>query len=380
MRDQVVVYTIKDEKNELSSVVREIMKRFNLSLSGKKILIKPNLVSPRSAAVTSVELIRSVIETMLEMGGEVMLGEGSGYEFNTNKCFEILGIWELGKKYGIPVINLRKEEKYQTHSMKGKVLKRVSLPKIVSEIDGIINLPKIKTHALTDFTCGMKNLMGLLPDEERRKMHVFGLHQAIVDLSNYLFEKILLTICDGTEVMGGQGPTFGDVFKANFVLASRNVFLADYIAAKIVGLDPDEIKYLSYAEKQGLLPRHAVHDFYNDLPELKIQKTSASRFYRFEYWLVYAFDYTLSRIFWKSLIPEIVTRFGTKLKIEKEKCITGCRECIKVCPVKAISEDLEISFEKCRYVRCFRCYEVCPVKGITVIGRSKPAERREMEN
>lgn len=357
-------------KRDIKEAILKIMSDLDVSISGKHILLKPNFVCPRPCATTNMELVRSMIE-ILSSKNQLVLAEGSGYEFDTEKTFEILGVWELGKEYGVPVVNLRKE---QTRKVKigGKVLKYAHIPGIVCDVDGIVNMPKLKTHALTAFTFAMKNLFGLLSDDSRRKAHVWGLNQAIVDLTKYFAGKNLLTIGDGLTVMGGEGPAFGDIVELNLLFGGTDNCIIDRMAAGLVGFSSEDIKYVRLAFEQGILNQTVDYRLKEETVDLP--KSKASSFYHSIYWCVYAFDSVVSSFTKKSLIPQIITKFGTQVEINKEKC-TGCNQCIRVCPVGAISKDWTIDFDKCRYVRCFRCYDVCPTGAIRVQGHSKPQSR-----
>ena len=90
MNSDVKFYTINEEKDELGFIIKDIVKSLNFSMNGCKFLIKPNFVSPRYSAVTNLLLVESIIEAFLNRGGEVILAEGAGYEFDTSKCFDIL--------------------------------------------------------------------------------------------------------------------------------------------------------------------------------------------------------------------------------------------------------------------------------------------------
>ena len=51
-----------------------------------------------------------------------------------------------------------------------------------------------------------------------------------------------------------------------------------------------------------------------------------------------------------------------ELKLDKDKCVK-CRQCIRVCPVGAVSEDFVIDAAKC--TRCNSCMDSCPKHAIT---------------
>ena len=87
---------------------------------------------------------------------------------------------------------------------RGSLLKRVELLNVVSKIDWIINVPKLKTHAYPGLTCAVKNLFGLVPGHYKVGYHArFSeenqFSQALKELAMYLPVIYL-----GTVVTGGN--------------------------------------------------------------------------------------------------------------------------------------------------------------------------------
>jgi len=65
----------------------------------------------------------------------------------------------------------------------GKVIRRLEVPKVVFESDVIINVPVMKTHDMLPVTLGLKNMKGTIKDKYKKRFHVWGLAQAIIDLN-----------------------------------------------------------------------------------------------------------------------------------------------------------------------------------------------------
>ena len=63
--------------------------------------------------------------------------------------------------------------------------------------------------------------------------------------------------------------------------------------------------------------------------------------------------------------------------IDKNKC-TGCRLCIRECPVEAISlkqGKAEIDMDKC--IRCGKCHDICPQEAVRHDSEKIPIEVEE---
>src|ERR687883_404269 len=77
-----------------------------------------------------------------------------------------------------------------------------------------------KTHVVSGMSLAMKNLMGLLPREDRRAMHTFGIQQCIVDLNRGVQPD--LSIVDGSVGQEGEGPLYGQAANLGLLVAGRD--------------------------------------------------------------------------------------------------------------------------------------------------------------
>ncbi len=359
--------------NDLDKDIGEILEFFNFTVNeGEKVLLKPNLVAPRdsnSGATTDIKILEFLIKEIKESAGIPIIGEGVGYEFSS-KTFEILGIDPLVKRYEIEFVNFR-DCGYRNIQTDEKIFKQIRLPEILFEVDKVINLPKLKTHMLTKLSISIKNLMGFLPLEERRKAHVFGLSKTIVELAKILPTD--LTIIDSLTVMHGKGPAFGDKLDLNLLIAGQNNFCLDEFCCKLLNVDTDNLGFLNEARRNGLIPKYDVVGEYNSIDAI-IPDYKA---YRFFYWLLYCVDGIQSFLTKRTLIPLIINSIGTRPKILKDKCVK-CKKCVEICPVEAIRlPEYEIDFIKCKDIRCLRCYDVCNYDAIKIKGFSKPEVKHE---
>lgn len=336
--------------------------------SAKTVLLKPNFVCPRSSetgATTDLRLIEAVVELLICKGMQVTLGEGAGFEFDTDKVFDILAVNKIGEKYGIPIVNLRKAQT-RCVNVGGKALKKIRLPQPVLDADVIVNLPKFKTHMLTAMTFAMKNFIGVLPDAARRQAHMHGIDQPVVDLFNYFSTKNILTIGDAITTMGGAGgPGYGEAIIANTLIWGHNNLAIDEVAFNFFGVDPAKIRYLQIAKKEKQFSDIEVIGSSAKF-SVPFPVPDSGFLYKLSYRSMHTFDYLTSPFHKVSLIPRIATKIGIRVQIGT--ACNKCRKCIDVCPVGAISDEFKIDFEKCRYVRCLNCKAICPQNAIKIKG------------
>ena len=215
----------------------------------KSVGIKPNLVVAKdwhSGATTNPAVCEAVIAYLRDKGfTNICIIESAWVGASTRDAFLICGYDALAKKYGIPLVDVKKGAYVACESggMKIDVSKRAL------EMDYLINLPLVKGHCQTKMTCALKNMKGLISDREKRRFHAKGLHQPIAYLGRII--RPALTIADGTFA----DPDFeegGNPVRMDTMLAGADSVLIDAYAAGMLGYRTDEIAYIRIAAELGV--------------------------------------------------------------------------------------------------------------------------------
>jgi len=117
----------------------------------------------------------------------------------------------------------------------------------------IVHLPTAKTHMYTTTTGAMKNAFGGLLSKYRHYTHTW-IHETLVDLLAIQKEihPGIFAVMDGTTAGNGPGPRLMKPVVKNVILASADQVAIDAVAAKLMGFDPLEIKYIRLAHERGL--------------------------------------------------------------------------------------------------------------------------------
>lgn len=355
-----------DTKKSVKRAIELIGGMDQIVKKGDSVLIKPNFVAPFSGAVTNFNIIEEVVEEVRKCGGEPILGESAGFEFDTEKTFDIIGATKFAQNIGVKLVNFDAEhiEKIKVNQ---RFLKELIVPKIVLDTDVLINLPKMKMHGITTVSFGMKNLMGIPNRKSRRKLHVLGIGRGIVTL-NTIF-KPDLTIVDGLTMVESKA-VYGNELDLGVIVAGKDVVSVDQVCCELIGIKPQNIKHIRYAIKMGLeqgLPE-IVGDF-NEVNKISVseEKTLHKLMHNALFRGMYAADSLYSILHPnKSLIPSLHWHMGIQPKIDQSKC-DKCGICVDICPIKAIdAETFQIESKKCMYVRCLKCAEFCPAGAIDI--------------
>ena len=214
-----------------------------------KIGIKPNLVcaSPASqGATTHPEIVEGIIIYLQQNGFKnIRIIEGAWVGDNTKRAFKVCGYEDLSKRYNVPLVDL-KDDSWVTRSYKGLDLK---VCKTVFDIDYLINVPLIKGHCQTGITCALKNLKGLIPDSEKRRLHTMGINKPIAWLNAVIKQDLIIAdgICPDPYFEEGGRPA-----NLNRILLGFDPVLMDCYAAHILGYKPEDIKYIKLAQDEGI--------------------------------------------------------------------------------------------------------------------------------
>jgi len=117
----------------------------------------------------------------------------------------------------------------------------------------ILHEPTVKTHGHSQTTGAIKNAFGGLLKEVRHYAHEF-IHEVMVDLMLMQREihPNVFAVMDGTVMGDGAGPRTMVPRVGNLILASADQVAIDAIAARIMGFQPMEIRYLRMCHERGL--------------------------------------------------------------------------------------------------------------------------------
>lgn len=232
---------------------------------GAKVLVKPNIgwdVAPENAANTNPALVRRIIEHCLQAGAKEVRVFDHTCD-NWVRTYRTSGIERAVKDAGGLIVSGDSERYYQEVSVpQGRKITRAKVHELVLDSGVFINVPVLKDHGSARLTIGMKNHMGIVWD--RGHWHRNDLHRCIAEFAAW--RKPDLTVVDAFAVMKANGPrgvSRDDVVVMRSQILSRDIVAADAAAARVFGMEPDEIPYIVYADEMRLGTRNldslAIH-------------------------------------------------------------------------------------------------------------------------
>ena len=332
---------------------------------GEKIVMKPNVlvaVDPNRSVTTHPTVLKAVGKILKDAGAVVSYGDSAaigGCVFNMRRS----GLKLVGDELGLAIADFDHgtEVSHKTSLLNKKML----IANGILEADGVISLPKLKTHGLTRFTGAVKNQFGCIPGMHKREFHFkmpdpYQFATMLVDINTFV--KPRLFVMDGIMAMEGNGPFSGKSRRMNVLLFSTDPVAQDSIACKMIDLDPEFVPTSKPGEKSGLGTYHYenIDLLGDDLKSFTVKDFDVVR--------QPPEPATTGRI--RKFIKNQLT---PRPVIDQAKCIQ-CGTCLKMCPIgpEALgwTTDKE-SKKKARHyynncIRCYCCQETCPEGAITI--------------
>ena len=250
---RVLIRKAASYQQELSELISESLREFNLPVQGKTVLLKPNLVGldPLGAMNTHPAVIAATRESFLRLGAaRVLVGDGPAMDRDTHAILESVRLREFtgDLRRDFCDLNLDDVERVVLETRASR-LKELFLPKTVLGVDFLVSMPKLKTHHWAGVTLSLKNMFGIVPGScygwPKNVLHWAGIDRAILDIN--AAARPDFAIVDGILGMEGNGPIQGTPKAAGLVLFGDDPVAVDATACRVMGLVAEKVTYLARA-------------------------------------------------------------------------------------------------------------------------------------
>lgn len=322
-------------------------------------LIKPNLFTTKTAeegATTDMRIVLTLAELIQGRGARPVVGEcpASAAYARPDIVFEGLGVRRRCQEAGVEFRVLDRERPMNVESPRGVVVDDFWFPEYALRCDGIINVPKLKTHPLTTLTCAVKNLFGLQQGGTKSNHHVRTKNDPkrfshlLLDLYEAIRPKLRLNVVDAVVGMEGEGPGSGEPVNLGLIIAGEDAVAVDMVASAVVGWDPMDVGTIYLASQRGLGPA--------SLGEVEVVGAPIEE-------VIHPFR--------KPQIHQDGQQFiEARMPIEcDEELCTVCGVCAQICPGEAITLRGRPEFDYSRCIQCFCCIELCPQGALKAVRR-----------
>ena len=182
----------------------------------EEILLKPNILKgapPDNALTTHPEILRAVAGQLQNSAApprKISMGDSPAWG-SLDTCAEQAGLSRVCEELGLPLVSFRKGVKVPNPD--GVVYAHLTMAKEAMDADGIINLPKLKTHCQLYMTGAVKNLFGCVAGKRKAWWHfkagTFEDYFPLMLVETARLLKTRLSVLDAVCAMEGQGPAQG---------------------------------------------------------------------------------------------------------------------------------------------------------------------------
>lgn len=332
---------------------------------GELILVKPNLLAgdpPEHATTTHPAVFAAVVQLLVEAGARVEYGDSPGTG-NPATAARKAGIAAAAERSGARPGRFDEQVELQLPAGNSIGMPGVPVAQAVLAADGIVSVPKLKTHVLMRLTGAVKNQLGCVYGFHKARMHLIAPHanrfgEILVDINSALNPR--LYVMDAVVGMEGNGPRGGSPRKIGAILVSADPVALDATACRLIALDPVHVptNVVGHERGHGTYLETEIDLLGDPLDELVCSDFDVIRSPARQPLLTHL-------VFMKNLLEPRPT-------IDSDLCKL-CGVCVDACPVpsKAVQfvgdeHSLPPVFDYNACIRCFCCQEMCPHEAIQV--------------
>jgi uncharacterized protein (DUF362 family) len=256
--------------------------------SGDTVVIKPNLTTGYKLATrvtTHPEVLREVIRAVKQKtdAKNITVAEASSYaDPSTLEVARKVGVYDVVQSEGVNFLAWETEEYVEATSYLFQHIQfRLLIPKSLtdSRFKHFINVPMLKNHdvvaiANADYTCCLKNHVGVLAREKRTRGGGNGIHQD--DLGEKIAEinlavpKHTMNVVDALTVVleGGPASTHMKYTNPGLILASKDRVACDSVALAV-------LRY--YASQMGISRPYVEKSVWDQAQIVRAQELKLGR-------------------------------------------------------------------------------------------------------
>ena len=252
---KVAVLKANSYESDLVDIVLEGIKACNLSVKGKSVVLKPNIVEydPDTVINTHPAVIGAALEAFKRLDAKsVVVAEGPGHRRDTEFLVYSTGLVSILKELSAEYIDLNVDNLVKTRLRSFyRDENHIWLPETITRADIIVSMPKIKTHHWVGTTLSMKNMFGVVPGVKygwpKNVLHWRGLEKSIIDIVKV--SRPSFAIVDGIVGMEGDGPINGTPKKCSVLVFGTDLAAVDASCTRIMNINPERIAYMDLAQR-----------------------------------------------------------------------------------------------------------------------------------
>ncbi len=367
-----ISYSIDPMRRAVRQCIQELPDLQEAFAGAETVLLKPNLLSctrgPDKHVNTHPRLVQALAETLIaDFKCKVSIGDSCG-SFRSGSTAEALQVSEMDKvaeAVGARIYNVDTQPRHIVPFERGRVMKEFTLPQNLDQFDLIVSVAKLKTHMLTLMTGAVKNTLGLVPGEAKKRCHMAApkpeeFATLLADLYDLVHPQA--TFIDAVIAMEGGGPAHGELRHLELVAASCDGVALDSFCSQVMGLRPMDVPLLAQCHDRGLGVAEPA--------DIIVRGEPAEAFALDDFALPRTYAAGVpARLLPRWMLREALRQFSLHHAVINQSKCERCAECARNCPSHAIhyekgSGKFRVKTSEC--ISCYCCTEVCPYDAVEV--------------
>jgi len=239
-------------RGAVEQAINSVCDLSDLIRPGAAVVLKPNVFCPLPAPTTTdPRVVVAMGELVGEAGaGRVIVAEGRSVStaryrrggMTTRDCFLAVGMEEAVRGAGFEIVYLEEDEFREVFVPGADILRTAHVPRTIIEAEVLINLPVMKVHSLTLVTLAIKNLHGIVSDQDKLHQHCYrelALARKLTDLLRV--RRPDLNVLDALVGQEGDHAADGRPVEMGLIMASTDAVALDAVAGAVMGFDSWEV-------------------------------------------------------------------------------------------------------------------------------------------
>ena len=239
---------------------------------GDTVVIKPNITFKANPEfgdiriVTSPDVLRAVIRAAKDRtdNTNITVADACAFGLSTKEAAQSVGLYDVCMEEKVNFVAWE-EGKYVSFRDKNFLHLRKSreIPASLSSFDHFINVPILKNHEIppnnnANYTCCMKNFVGVLKPANRSDIHTWDLGEKVAEI-NLCRPNITMNIVDALTIILSGGPASPNmkIADSGLILASKDRVACDSLALAVLkyhaseqGINEDYVKQSVWEQAQ----------------------------------------------------------------------------------------------------------------------------------
>lgn len=364
----VAVRSVRAASNRLERHVEQVAELAanldDLIRPGMRVFLKPDLSRarhPKEGLTTHPAIVSAVARLVRRRGARALVGDSPLFlRGRIESVWKATGLLKAARHSRMRLVNL--ERASTTPVAVGTRVYYIARPAL--EADLVINLPRLRTSRLCQFSGAVKNMMGVVPGFQKGLLYKRDLTMeqvASVMVDVYSAVQPDLTIMDALS----HGDHTTEESAGGMLLASTDGVALDVTVARMLGLEPQTVSTVKAASDAGL-----------GLGWMEMIQVTGGTAGRMESRDIQpGFDSRFG-VMRRLLAKSLSSRVWMTLRLDETLC-ESCFACTSNCPTKALRSNEKGTihvYDQRLCISCWQCYANCPRQAISL--ESSPLVKR----